>query len=98
MHDLFYLKMFSSKLLFSLIFLFFFLMNHLIYRILENSNNSYNFLKPKVMPLNTLFCLTSSPKSKYIQLTIILDKVKLKILPVYKLKQRSVWYFCLKNK
>lgn len=43
-------------------------------------NMSENFLKPKVMFLNVLFCVTDSQKLKDIQFIITLDKEKQKIL------------------
>ena len=58
----------------------------------KNTFYNYNFIKPKMMSPNCLFCPTNSPKPKDIQFTITKEKEKQQILTT-----DNVWHFYLKK-
>lgn len=49
-----------------------------------------SFPESKLMFSKVLFCLTNSPKCKYIQFTMISNKEKQKIITLKKLKPENV--------
>ena len=60
-------------------------------------NDHHDISELKVMPLNVLFYLTNSPKSKNIWFSIMYEKEKHQILTFEKLGRANVSRFCFKK-